>query len=105
MGRRDEIGPMAAVAFAEAKPDADQLRQRRLARRSFDLPDQRICADLDPEPAHQALAGTSSEGTPYCGDDLAGSLGLERRELGIHRGIRSRASSFVVTTAPPTPIV
>jgi hypothetical protein len=54
--------------------DADQLGQRRQARRSFDLPDQRICADLDPEPAQ--LAGTSSEGTPYCGDDLAGSLGL-----------------------------
>src|SRR6202047_5529941 len=65
--------PLTSIEHAK---DADQLGQRRQARRSFDLPDHRICADLHPEPAHQALAGTSSEGTPYCGDDLAGSLGL-----------------------------
>jgi hypothetical protein len=55
--------------------DAD-LGQRGQVCRSFDLPDQRICADRHSEPAHQALAGTSSEGMPHRGDDLAGSLGL-----------------------------
>jgi hypothetical protein len=44
--------------------------------RSFDLPDQRICADRHPELAHQAFARTSSEGMPHCGDDLSGPLGL-----------------------------
>src|ERR1700732_336400 len=65
--------PLTSIEHAK---DADQLGQRRQARRSFDLPDHRICADLHPEPAHQALAGTSSESTPYYRDDLAGSLGL-----------------------------
>jgi hypothetical protein len=55
--------------------DAD-LGQRRQVCRSFDLPDQRIRADRHPESAHQALAGTSSQGMPHRGDDLAGSLGL-----------------------------
>ena len=52
------------------------MGQRRRVRRSFDLPDQRICADRHPEPAHPAFAGTSSEGMPHRGDDLAGPLGL-----------------------------
>ena len=46
------------------------MGQRRQAGRSFNLSDQRICADRHPEPAHQTLAGTSSEGTSYRGDDL-----------------------------------
>ena len=82
--------------------DADQLGQRRQARRSFDLPDQRICADLDPEPAHQALAGTSSEGTPYCGDDLAGSLGL-LCVWGANLGERSGEDSPLANSVPATP--
>ena len=56
--------------------DADDLRQRMQACRSFDLPDQHICADRHPELAHQALAEASSESTAYSGYDLAGSLGL-----------------------------
>ena len=55
--------------------DAD-LGQRWRVSGSFDLPDQRICADRHTEPAHQASAGTPSEGMPHCDDDLAGSLGL-----------------------------
>jgi hypothetical protein len=52
------------------------LGQRRQVCRSFDLSDQRISTDRHPEPAHQAFAGTSSEGMPHRGDDLAGPLGL-----------------------------
>jgi hypothetical protein len=37
---------------------------------------QRTCADRYSEPAHQALAGTSSEDMPHRSDDLVGSLGL-----------------------------
>ena len=52
------------------------LGQHRQVCRSFDLSDQRISTDRHPEPAHQAFAGTSSEGMPHRGDDLAGPLGL-----------------------------
>src|SRR5208283_1846573 len=69
---------------------------------SFDLPDQRICADLDPEPAHQALAGTSSEGTPYCGDDLAGSLG-PLCVWGANLGERFGEDSPLAHSVPATP--
>ena len=62
--------------FRHAEDTAENMGHRRQAGRSFNLPDQRICADRHPEPAHQVLAGTSSEGTSNRGDDLGGSLGL-----------------------------
>jgi hypothetical protein len=45
-------------------PRTRTLGQRRQVCRSFDLSDQRIRADRHSEPAHQALAGTSSQGMP-----------------------------------------
>src|ERR1700693_2594419 len=42
----------------------------------FDSADQRVRAERHPEPAHQALAGTSSQGATHHSDNLIGSLGL-----------------------------
>jgi hypothetical protein len=81
--------------------DAD-LGQRRQECRSFDLPDQRICADRHPESAHQALAGTSSQGMPHRGDDLAGSLRL-LCIWGANLGKTFGEDSPLATVVPATP--
>jgi hypothetical protein len=61
------------VIYAE---DADHPGQSRPTCRSFDSTDQRVHAERHPEPAHQALTGTSSQGATHHGDNLIGSLGL-----------------------------
>jgi hypothetical protein len=50
------------VIYAE---DADHPGQSRPTFRSFDSTDQSVRAERHPEPAHQALAGTSSQGATH----------------------------------------
>jgi hypothetical protein len=83
-------------------PRTRTLGQCRRVRRSFDLPDQRICADRHTEPAHQALAGTPSEGMPNCEDDLAGSLSL-LCAWGTNLGETFGEDSPLATGVPATP--
>src|ERR1700737_4606825 len=61
------------VIYAE---NADHPGQSRPTCRSFDSTDQRVRAERYAEPAHQALAGTSSQGATHHSDNLIGSLGL-----------------------------
>ena len=56
----------------------DQAQSSTPRTRFLDSADQRVRAERHPEPSHQTLAGTSSQGTSHHGDDLAGSLGLSR---------------------------
>jgi hypothetical protein len=55
-----------------------------------------------PEPAHRALAGTSSEGMPNRGDDLVGSLGL-LCVWGTNLGETFGEDSPLATGIPATP--
>jgi hypothetical protein len=67
------------LQLSDAKPILGRLQEIVVSeqlQRSFNSADQRVRAERHPEPAHQALAGTSSQGATHHSDNLIGSLGL-----------------------------